>query len=551
MRVVISLYLLVAVRAAPAEDEVTLPLPGLGVQLPWKHYSGYLNGTGDRKLHYWFIQSANPEPQYDPLVLWLNGGPGCSSMVGLLLEHGPFKLQADGNRLEMNPFSWNKVANMLYLEAPVGVGYSYTDKPIKEYTDSIVAMDNYKALSHFFKKFPELKRNEFFMAGESYGGFYVPTLSEFVLNDLSINFKGFAVGNGLTKSIVQKIRHRSVQNPDKTGTKANKQKPPPYEKKANSRYGSETRCPGRMKGFVNSVTKLGVNIYDLYAKCSGDIRDTFLTQDELKNVLYWREVKGGYHCFDSKFLEKYMNKQRVREALHIPDRLKSWTTCSDPVYSKYNFQNRNVFKEFRFALNNQKRLLVYNGDVDPLVTYQSNQWFIDDLDLKETKPYTAWGLKDEMGNLQNAGFWNEFGNLRFVTIKPSELEVKETTETNNSASYLDIMLSYDTDGHMNTSLYDKRDDFDFSIINFPFLSSNIPSSPAYGVFISHLIHYARASTKYTDFVLTARRLSDKLLSQGYVCDRLTSSLRRFYGRYGELVIHYDVPLSRMVDDILS
>ncbi|KAK3098720.1 hypothetical protein FSP39_022388 [Pinctada imbricata] len=107
------------------------------------------------------------------------------------------------------------------------------------------------------------------------------------------------------------------------------------------------------------------------------------------------------------------------------------------------------------------------------------------------------------------------------------------------------MLSYDTDGHMNTSLYDKRDDFNFSITNFPFLGSNIPSSPAYGVFISQLIRYARISTKYTDFVLRARRLSDKLLSQGYVCNRLTSSLRKFYGRYGELVIHYDVPLSRM------
>ncbi|KAK3103646.1 hypothetical protein FSP39_020733 [Pinctada imbricata] len=70
-------------------------------------------------------------------------------------------------------------------------------------------------------------------------------------------------------------------------------------------------------------------------------------------------------------------------------------------------------------------------------------------------------------------------------------------------------------------------------------------------FISQLIRYAKASTKYTDFVLRARRLSDKFLSQGYVCDRLTSSLRKFYGRFGELVIHNDVPLSRMVDDILA
>ncbi|KAK3095551.1 hypothetical protein FSP39_016026 [Pinctada imbricata] len=119
-------------------------------------------------------------------------------------------------------------------------------------------------------------------------------------------------------------------------------------------------------------------------------------------------------------------------------------------------------------------------------------------------------------------------NLKFTdylsSIYPSELEVKETTETNDSASYLDIMLSYDTDGHMNTSLYDKRDDFNISITNVPFLSSNIPSPSACGVFISQLIRYARASTKYRNFILRARRLSDKVLSQGYVCGRLTSSL---------------------------
>ncbi|KAK3100125.1 hypothetical protein FSP39_015107, partial [Pinctada imbricata] len=183
--------------------------------------------------------------------------------------------------------------------------------------------------------------------------------------------------------------------------------------------------------------------------------------------------------------------------------------------------------------------------------YSYDAEFIQSL-VSEGKRYLASDFNftyryiDDVLSLNNPKFADYLSS-----IYPSELEVKETTETNNSASYLDIMLSYDTDGHMNTLLYDKRDDFNFSITNFPFLSSNIPSSPAYGVFISQLIRYARASTKYTDFVLRARRLSDKLLSQGYVCDRLTWSLRKFYGRYGELVIHYDVPLSRMVDDILS
>ena len=88
-------------------------------------------------------------------------------------------------------------------------------------------------------------------------------------------------------------------------------------------------------------------------------------------------------------------------------------------------------------------------------------------------------------------------------------------------------------------------------INFPFLSSNIPSSPAYGVFISQLIRYARACSSYECFIQRAARLSSKLLRQGYVMERLKSSLRKFYGRYGDLIKHYAVSLSQMLHDILG
>ena len=89
-------------------------------------------------------------------------------------------------------------------------------------------------------------------------------------------------------------------------------------------------------------------------------------------------------------------------------------------------------------------------------------------------------------------------------------------------------------------------DFNFHITNFPFLSSNIPSSPAYGVFISQLIRYARASSSYKCFILIAVRLSNELLAQGYVKERLKSSIRKFYGRYGDLIKQYEFPLSRML-----
>ena len=108
-----------------------------------------------------------------------------------------------------------------------------------------------------------------------------------------------------------------------------------------------------------------------------------------------------------------------------------------------------------------------------------------------------------------------------------------------------------TDGQLRTSLYDKHDDFNFHITNFPFLSSNIPSLPAYGVFISQLIGYARDCSSHECFILRAARLSSKLLGQGYVMERLKSSLRKFYGRYGDLIKHYVVSLSQMLHDILG
>ena len=153
---------------------------------------------------------------------------------------------------------------------------------------------------------------------------------------------------------------------------------------------------------------------------------------------------------------------------------------------------------------------------------------------------------DDVLSINNPDFENYLGQMY-----PAELEIKDTTESNTSASYLDLLLSIESDHQLRTSIYDKRDNFNFHITNFPFLSSNIPSSPAYGVFISQLIRYARACSSYECFILRAARLSSKLLRQGYVMERLKSSLRKFYGRHGDLIKHYEVSLSQMLHDILG
>ena len=115
--------------------------------------------------------------------------------------------------------------------------------------------------------------------------------------------------------------------------------------------------------------------------------------------------------------------------------------------------------------------------------------------------------------------------------------------------YLDVLLKLDTNGKITTQLYDKRDDFNFSIVNFPYLCSNIPASPAYGVYISQLIRYARACSTYDQFLVRGNLLTNKLMSQGFQLSRLQAAFRKFYGRYNDLICSYNLSLGHMLSDM--
>ena len=162
------------------------------------------------QLHYWFIESTN-NPSTDPVVLWLNGGPGSSSLIGLLTENGQI-LTSDESltnpidgvpQVFLNPYSWSTVANVLYLESPKGVGFSYCEGVSKSSecvnTDESTAQDAYEFLANFFNSFPEYKSNKFYITGESYAGVYIPMLIDQIDQDVykaNLNFVGAAIGNG-------------------------------------------------------------------------------------------------------------------------------------------------------------------------------------------------------------------------------------------------------------------------------------------------------------------------------------------------------------------
>ena len=222
----------------------------------------------------------------------------------------------------------------------------------------------------------------------------------------------------------------------------------------------------------------------------------------------------------------------------------------EDIISMLEFLIDNIFVEFGGQIFQQSTGIPMGTNCAPLLAdlflYSYEVEFIQNL-VKQKKFSIAKAFNltfryiDDVISLNNPTF-NEYLPL----IYPPELEIKETTESRSSASYLDIFLEFDTNGHLSTRLYDKRDDFNFTIINFPNLDSNIPLSPAYGVYISQLIRYARACSTYDDFLKRHKHLCCKLLNQGYSRERLVSTFKRFFGRHHELVDKYDVHLRHMV-----
>ncbi|VAH68271.1 unnamed protein product [Triticum turgidum subsp. durum] len=187
--------------AAPEGAEVT-GLPGYDGALPSKHYAGYVtvDEQHGRNLFYYAVESER-DPAKDPVVLWLNGGPGCSSFDGFVYEHGPFIFESGRSvkslpKLHLNPYSWSKVSTMIYLDSPAGVGLSYSNN-VSDYEtgDLKTAADSHTFLLKWFQLYPEFLSNPFYIAGESYAGVYVPTLSHEVVKGIqggakpTINFK--------------------------------------------------------------------------------------------------------------------------------------------------------------------------------------------------------------------------------------------------------------------------------------------------------------------------------------------------------------------------
>jgi cathepsin A (carboxypeptidase C) len=163
--------------------------------------SGYIAASKDSDYFFWLFESKN-EPSTDPLIMWLSGGPGCSSQLALFAENGPCQVNSDGTDTITNPYSWHQKANVMWVDQPAGSGFSTGAGSVRN--EKGVAANMQTFLQGFFTQFPEYQKHDFYIFGESYAGHYIPVIGNNIWQSnkdgqgVHINLKGVAIGNGLT-----------------------------------------------------------------------------------------------------------------------------------------------------------------------------------------------------------------------------------------------------------------------------------------------------------------------------------------------------------------
>uniref|UniRef100_A0A914X2X7 Carboxypeptidase n=1 Tax=Plectus sambesii TaxID=2011161 RepID=A0A914X2X7_9BILA len=458
------------------DTDLVVNLPGLTYTLNFKHYSGYLNASPGNYLHYWLVESQSA-PSSDPLILWLNGGPGCSSLGGFLTEHGPFHPNPDGTTLFENVYSWNKKANVLYLEGPRNVGFSYQNTSINKdtvYDDDRTAWDNFLALKDFFANYPEYSTRDFYVMGESYGGVYVPTLTSLLIeqiqaNNLTANLVGMAVGNG-ELSEIQQINsavdylyfHGMLGKDDWDSLKAC------CDDQTSLAYCDFTKWitldaggnanPKDNSTCANLVVQLGFlrvwltlnDVYNIYQDCYQQTVAAFGSRAKLRSwlsndqntqwppsgfidqgsLMNWASTDafGAFSCYMNPAAQNYLNQTAVRAALHIPAEAPFWTDCNDDINEHYQQGHNDTTKVFdeMIASGYKLRMLIYNGDVDTACNFLGDEWFVEALkneyNMTITTPRHPWFFQEDAKYMfQIAGYRKSFSyeniTIDLVTVK--------------------------------------------------------------------------------------------------------------------------------------
>ncbi|URD90649.1 serine carboxypeptidase-like [Musa troglodytarum] len=427
------LFLLAVVLSAPSPAlsvSTVTHLPGFRGPLPFHLETGYVevDEVNGAELFYYFIPSEG-RPSEDPLLLWLNGGPRCSALSGLVFEVGPLKfVSAEYNgslpNLVYHPYSWTKVANMIFVDSPVGSGFSFSRR-YEGYNANDMSWSEhvYKFLIKWFIDHPQFLSNPLYISGDSYGGKIVPIVAYRIsegtkVGNKQLNLKGYLIGNpvtgenfdensqvpyahgvGIISDGIFEMIQRSCKGQD-------------------HRNPTTVQCASCLETFENFCSEIYKN-HILEPKCalaSPKPKDMILDRRSLKERI---DLLNPPHVPDLRcrayayFLSYYWaNNNVVRQALHIKKgTVEEWQRCNGDL--PYASELKSTIKYHLNLTTRGFRALVYSGDHDLYIPFVGTKAWIKSLNFSLVDDWRSWHVEGQV-----AGYTMKYANnLTFATVK--------------------------------------------------------------------------------------------------------------------------------------
>ncbi|KAK9175745.1 hypothetical protein WN944_027752 [Citrus x changshan-huyou] len=381
--------------------------PGPSVQEFGRHAGYYkLPHSKSARMFYFFFESRSCKS--DPVVIWLTGGPGCSSELALFYENGPVHIANDLS-LVWNDYGWDKASNLIFVDQPIGTGFSYTsDKDDIRHDEEGVSNDLYDFLQAFFAEHPEYAKNDFYITGESYAGHYIPAFASRVhkknkaKQGIHINLKGFAIGNGLTDPAIQykaypeyALSMRLIKQSDYESI--NDELIPKCEQAIKTCESDGGQACSFSLYFCERIFReiMGiaghVNHYDIRKKCVGT------------------------YCYDLSNMEKFLNETFVRDALGVRDM--RFDKCNETVHGAMQMDwMRNLEVGIPALLEDGIRVLVYAGEYDLICNWLGNSMWVHAMEWSGRKDFAAAPTILFKVDGAEAGQMKNHGPLTFLKV---------------------------------------------------------------------------------------------------------------------------------------
>ncbi|KAL3745822.1 hypothetical protein ACJRO7_014864 [Eucalyptus globulus] len=451
------LFLLAAIATAASLASCSVivkNLPGYSGDLPFTLETGYV-GVGEDEvvqLFYYFVES-DRSPSQDPLLLWIDGGPGCSSLAGFFFQNGPLNFQTSGYNgslpsLHPNPYSWTQGMNIIFLDAPVGTGFSYSTTTDGYNVDdySFVA-HSYEFLQKWFVNHTQFLENQFYIGGSSYSGMAVPMLVETIVdgneagNEPTINVKGFLMSNPVTDAFIDD--NSRIEYGNRMALISDQL----YE-------AAKTNCDGDYVNVgddnlqcvvdlnaINELTSKVLTVHILEPDCSNALPDP---QDDASVRRYLREnataastddpLKGpALWCRNYNHMVCYIwaNLKSVQEALQVRPGTKTyWPYCNSTL--AYTKVISSVVDYHKNLTKGNIRGLIFSGDHDMSIPHIGTQAWINALNLTLDESWRVWSVDGQTAGYAKKYIKDDY-SLTFVTVKgaghfAAEYKVKECSQ---------------------------------------------------------------------------------------------------------------------------